>query len=312
MANPSIFTPKFSDELSQHLSRIPSIQINSLSRLTPDRLRQTAFPHIGSIELVHPDDFMAIYNQLYVDMFPKRPERESSALIAERLAAQACGIRDGLAPYHIVGIRDHAGNAIGAAHFSVLCLPPDVNGNSFAVPYLQYIYVRPENRRQDISEVLHTMVLAVTSADVGIEGRTVPFTLFETEPPGYGEDEKSKAVSLQRTKIHALAGGVALVLRRHSDGKVLSAHVQPGLEGDDQPLTLTWAIRESPNQNQGPGPDYDVASLGTHLVAAYYQSLRDEGFPLDNIRLAESILRERCVESTFETMALGDVVAHVN
>lgn len=309
MASSSIFAGKFTNELAAHLSSMPaSMGIDSLSRLAPDRLSKTALPNIGSIELVAAKDFMPVYNDLYVSMFPKRAERESSQLIVERLAAQAAGLRAGLAPYRIVGIRDHGGDAIGAAQFSVLPLPADENGASFAVPYLQYIYVRTQNRRQDMSEVLHTMVLAVSAADVANEGRTVPFTLFETEPPGHGDDAESQAYALQRAKIHTSAGGVALVLRREADGKLLSAHVQPGLEDNDQPLTLTWVIRTSPN----PGRDYDIRSIGGQLVAAYYQSLRDEGFPPNNIHLAESIVQQRCRGSTFETMALGDVVAHVD
>lgn len=316
MARPSIFAGKFTNELAAHLSNMPptSMSIDSLSRLSPDRLSKTALPNIGSIELVASEDFMPVYNDLYVSMFPKRTERESSQLIVERLAAQAAGLRAaGVAPYRIVGIRDHSGEAIGAAQFSVLSLPAaadddDNNGAGFAVPYLQYIYVRTENRRQDMSEVLHTMVLAVSAADVANEGRTVPFTLFETEPPGHGDDAESRAYALQRAKIHTSAGGVALVLRREADGKLLSAHVQPGLEENDQPLTLTWVIRTSPN----PGRDYDIRSIGGQLVAAYYQSLRDEGFPPNNIHLAESIVQQRCRGSTFETMALVDVVDHVD
>ena len=307
LSQPSIFTPYFSPSLTSHLSALPPttlLNLDSLSRTPPSRLKSTSLPHIGLIELVSSTDFQHLYDALYVASFPRRTERERSDLIVERLAAQALGERAGLAPYRIVGIRDKQGEVIGAAQFSVLPVPPrtrrkdlnlnlnlnlhDVNDHGdgsqqqscfkFAVPYLQYLYVRPQNRRQDMSEVLHTMVLAVASADAALMEledrwtsasspekclRTVPFTLFETEPPDHGDDHASRAYALERSKIHTSSGGVALILRRKQppssceenphlnhnpkdSDEILSAHVQPGLEPSDPPLTLVWMIRPSP------------------------------------------------------------------
>lgn len=315
---PSIFAGKFTPQLQAHLRNLPpSVFVDALSRLPTKRLETTALPNIGSIELVSSDDFQSVYDDMYVSMFPRREERERSDLIVDRLAAQYAGLRDHLATYRVVGIRDPNGEAIGAAQFSVLSLPSlaeEEEGNAssyfleFAVPYLQYIYVRPQNRRQDMSEVLHTLVLAVSAADAAKQGRSVPFTLYETEPPGHGDDEASRAYASQRARIHANAGGVALVLRRRSDGTFLSAHVQPGLEEGDSPLTLTWVIRPSPD----PGRDYDVAKIGRSLVAAYYNSLRDEGFPEANIHLAETIVEKRYDGCEFHLMPLADVRDHVD
>ncbi|KAJ4522542.1 hypothetical protein HRR78_000029 [Exophiala dermatitidis] len=371
------------------------IDIDTLSRTPISRLTKTALPNIGLIELVSTTDFAQFYDPLYTAMFPRRAERERSDLIVERLAAQARGDRVGLAPYRIVGIRDEeTGEAIGAAHFSVLPVPPRAKRNNpllspeksefnSAIPYLQYIYIRPQNRRQDLSEVLHTMVLAVSEADaasgllddddnegagygdrgvgVGVGGgdngngvdtipsatspvisqhhhyhhnhqqrqqqqqqqrtlRTVPFTLFETEPPDHGDDQISRDYARERSKIHTSTGGLALMLvpeqtainttndntttttittptavttttsNINTVDKIISPHVQPGLEKGDPPLSLVWVIRQSPN----PGRPYDVNNIAKQLIAAYYQSLRDEGFPLDNIRLAEGMVQERC------------------
>ncbi|EXJ74145.1 uncharacterized protein A1O5_02439 [Cladophialophora psammophila CBS 110553] len=358
----SIFHPFLSPSLSALLSHLPSsIPLDTLSRTPLSRLQRTALPNIGLIELVSATDFSTLYDSLYIHSFSRLAERERSDLIVDRLAAQAKGDRKFLAPYRIVGIRDHQGEAIAAAQFSVLPVPPrkgknsttssaDCGGNDgsgegskYAVPYLQYIYVRRQNRRQDMSEVLHTMVLAVAAADAalmdmedGISSsavdpllRAVPFTLFETEPPDHGDDHASRAYALERSKIHTSTGGMALVLRRRrprpssrdttrpeeeeeaataegqDDDEILSAHVQPGLEPSDPPLTLVWIIRPAPTAT--PGLDYDLTSLGKALVAAYYQSLRDEGFPEKNIRLAERIVQERCRGSTFQLMPLGDV-----
>lgn len=307
------------------------------------RLEKTALPNIGVIELVSASLFTRYYDELYTAMFPRRAERERSDLIVERLAAQARGERPGLAPYRIVGIRDgRTGEAIGAAHFSVLPLPNTTctigkqqgddnieddgaeQSSNFAVPYLQYIYIRPENRRQDMSEVLHTMVLAVSAADAARMGgggsrTTVPFTLFETEPPDHGEDVAGRAYARERSKIHTSTGGLALMLRRRLTPKrpkdnnhdeevegnfdIISPHVQPGLEEGDPPLTLVWVIRQSPN----PGRPYDVNEIGTQLIAAYYQSLRDEGFPEQNISLAERIVEARCRGRVFQLMPLSMV-----
>lgn len=310
---PSIFTPFLSPTLSTHLS---TTAIDTLSRTPLSRLQRTALPHISLVELVSASDFNKCYDSLYITSFPRRAERERSDLIVDRLAAQSRGERTGFAPYRIVGIRDHAGEAIGAAHFSVLPLlssGDDKAGGegegesspNFAVPYLQYIYVRPQNRRQDMSEVLHTMVLSVATADAAmfLGGRSVPFTLFETEPPGHGEDSASRAYAHERSKIHTSTGGVALVLKRKSKDEVLSAHVQPGLEEGDPPLTLVWVIRQSPN----PGREYNVNNIGKGLIKAYYQSLRDEGFPEKNIGLAERMVEERCQGSVFHLMPLSEV-----
>ncbi|KIW83551.1 hypothetical protein Z517_02796 [Fonsecaea pedrosoi CBS 271.37] len=365
----SIFHPYLSPSLSALLAHLPpSTHLDTLSRTPPSRLQRTALPNIGLIELVSATDFSALYHPLYTHSFPRVTERERSDLIVERLAAQAEGERKGLAPYRIVGIRDHQGEAIGAAQFSVLPVPPRTGtkstignganngdsvtndsdddslgkGSKYAVPYLQYIYVRRQNRRQDMSEVLHTMVLAVAAADAALMdaedrdlsstspgavppvSRSVPFTLFETEPPDHGDDHDSRAYALERSKIHTSTGGMALVLRRprgrssasgrddhhhhhhqKEEDEVLSAHVQPGLEPLDPPLTLVWIIRPAPTAT--PGQDYDLTSLGKALVAAYYQSLRDEGFPEANIALAERMVEQRCKGSIFQLMPLGDV-----
>ncbi|KAL6244495.1 hypothetical protein RBB50_008737 [Rhinocladiella similis] len=384
----SIFTPYLSPSLASHLSSTPTpIDVDSLSRTPLSRLQQTALPKLGLIELVSSTDFTTLYDDLYISSFPRSLERENSDLIVARLSAQAANTRTGLAPYHIVGLRDREGKAIGAAQFSVLPLPvrtdidtdTDTNTNTnlynkindtthpdtlrdgettgpsppaLAVPYLQYIYIRPSSRRQDMSEVLHAFVLAVTAADAAtilsfptstspvvpvpngvsttpgsriqtrIRTRTahVPFTLFETEPPNHGTDASSRSYALERSKIHTSSGGIAVVLlRRHAGPRgdsdddeesqqILSAHVQPGLEPDDPPLTLVWVIRPSPN----PGISYDIKLIGKDLVAAYYQSLRDEGFPQSNIALAEKMFEERCRDAEFHLMPLADVSDFTN
>ncbi|KAK5087735.1 hypothetical protein LTR70_006836 [Exophiala xenobiotica] len=272
---------KLSQRLADHVN---DIDLVSLSRISEARLTERALPNIGLVELVSAKDFAKLYDALYISMFPHQPERERSDLITDRLQEEFAGQRRDLAPYRVVGIRDHDGKAIGAAQFSVLLLP------GYAVPYLQYLYVRIENRRQDMAEVLHTMILAVATADAKAhDNRSVPFTLLETKPAGYGKDDASQAVATQRAIIHTKAGAVAIMLRRESDGTTSSPHVQPGLEMGDPPLSLVWAIRRSPAMVAQAIDVVDVKHIGQDLIAAYYQSLRDEGFPEPNIRLAESI-----------------------
>jgi hypothetical protein len=293
-----ILEAKLSTALRTHLE---GLDLQGLSRIDTSRLASRAIPNIGSIELVNSNDFNEKYDTLYIKEFPKQAERERSDLISMRLTAQFAGDRNGLAPYRIVGIRDSKDEAIGAAQFSVLPL----KGGEFAVPYLQYIYVRSENRRQDMSEVLHTMTLAVAVADARQMGnRTVPFTLFETEPPGYGEDEESRAFSVTRAQVHTKGGAVAVVLKK--DGVEISPHVQPGLEVGDSPLSLCWAVRRSPLS----GTKWKIEDLGSDLMKAYYQSLRDEGFPEENIGLAERMVEERCRGSEWTLVPLDQVRVH--
>lgn len=286
------------------VSLIQGINIEALSRIPTTRFAERSLPNIGLIELVSGDAFSAIYDDLYVSMFPHQPERERSDLIVDRLRKEFAGQREGLAPYRILGIRDHVGEGICAAQFSVLLLPD----GKYAVPYLQYIYVRQQNRRQDMADLLHTLILAVSTADAASHGgRRVPFTLFETEPAGHGDSEESRAIATQRAMIHTRAGAVALMLRRSSDRSLLSPHVQPGLEIGDAPLSLVWAIRKSPATilaEESP----EMKDIGLSLIAAYYQSLRDEGFPEANISLAENIVANRCEGCDFILMPLENVV----
>jgi len=153
------------------------------------------------------------------------------------------------------------------------------------------------------------MVLAVATADANatVEGRVVPFTLFETAPTGHGSTQTSRTEATERTTIHAKSGSRALMLRSRSAGSsgAFSAHVQPGLEPEEGPLTLIWAVRPSP----APSIEYDVGECGKALVAAYYRSLRDEGFPEKNIALAERIVEERVEGREFFDMPLADVTA---
>ena len=164
------------DHLQEHhfdprlRSHIKAIDLQGHSHLSSSRLRDNAIPNIGLIEIVSGSAFEESYSGLYCSMF-HGAERERPDLIIQRLADDFAGLRGGLAPYRIVGLRDTNGEAIGAAQFSVLTLQE----SNYTVPYVQYIYVRAQNRRQDLSEVLHTIVLAVATADAG-EGRTVPFT----------------------------------------------------------------------------------------------------------------------------------------
>jgi len=290
-----VFGPKLTPALRTHLD---GIDLQALSRIDAFRLASTAIPNIGLIELVDCDVFSKKYDALYNQQFSQPAERENSNLIRARLAAQSAGERNGMAAYYIVGIRDARDEAIGAAHFSVLPL----KSGKFVVPYLQYIYVRSENRRQDMSEVLHTMTLAVAAADARKMGkRSVPFTLFETEPPGYGDDDENRALSVTRAQVHTKGGAVAVVLTRN--GEEISPHVQPGLEVGDPPLSLAWAVRQSP----APGGKWRIEEIGRDLMAAYYQALRDEGFSEKNIRLAESIIEERCRGSEWTLMPLSQV-----
>jgi GNAT superfamily N-acetyltransferase len=280
------FSPKFDERIKVHLD---GINLASVSRIPNERLSKTALPNLSLIELVSAETFRAKYEALYNTMF-HAGERERSDLIHTRLDEDFQGLRKGLFPFHIVGIRDHQGQAAGAAHFCVLFLP----GGKYAVPYLNYIYVRPESRRQDLSELLHTLVLGVAMADArdyAQSGRVaeVPFTLFETEPVVHGEDETKRAKAAERTMIHAKSGSVALMLKGKDGGTMISSHVQPGLDEDEPPLTLIWVLRANPARELL----LDGDEMGNALLEAYYRSLREEGFIERNIALAESMVAAR-------------------
>jgi hypothetical protein len=293
-----IFDAKLAPSLLAHLQ---GVDIQALSRTDISRLATSAIPNIGRIELVDSNGFEDAYKSLYLQSFPIPEERERTEWICSRLDAHFAGERAGLAPYRIVGIRDAKGEAIGASQFAILLL----NGGKYAVPYLQYLYVRNENRRQHMSEVLHTMTFAVTAAVAREMGnRIVPFTLFETEPPGHGDEEESRAFSIVRSQIHTRGGAVAIILKR--DGQDISPHVQPGLEVGASPVSLVWAVRPS----NVPRDSWTIEGIGKDLIAAYYQCLRDEGIAEDNIRLAESIVEERCSGSTWALIPLGQTRFH--
>ncbi|SMR45126.1 unnamed protein product [Zymoseptoria tritici ST99CH_3D1] len=278
--------PKFDHRLKAHLK---DINLTPVTRIPTERLCRTALPKIGLIELVSATSFRRHYEDLYNAMF-HAGERERGDLIFTRLDDDFRGLRKGLFPFHIVGIRDHQGQAIAAAHFCVLLMPD----GKHAVPYLNYIYVRPESRRQDLSELLHTLVLGITMADAQFHARgglvaEVPFTLCETEPVVHGEDDGKRAKAAERTRIHARSGSVALMLKRADDGRLISSHVQPGLDQDDPPLTLIWVLRANPAHELVLEGD----DMGRNLLEAYYRSMREEGFVEKNIALAENMVQAR-------------------
>ena len=282
---------KLSPRLAADISHI---DIRAFTRIPPSRLLHTAVPIVGLIELVSADDFADKYNDLYMSMF-HGGERERTERIVERLYDEFAGTRVGRAPYRIVGIRNHASEGIGAAHFSVL----PVNGQ-LAVPYLQYIYVRPECRRRDISELLHALILAVATAYATTSGLSpdVPFTMFETAPSYHNPAAEGI------TKIHSRGGSMAMMLRR-KDGTLLTPHVQPGLERGEQPLTLAWVLRASPINKVA--LDDLLPRVGPAVGKAYYRTLRDEGFPEENVALAERIFSRREKHCEYCLISLADI-----
>jgi hypothetical protein len=50
--------------------------------------------------------------------------------------------------------------------------------------------------------------------------------------------------------------------------------------------------------------------VGRDLMKAYYQSLRDEGFPEENIKLAERIVEERCDGAEWRLIPLDQATFH--
>jgi len=280
---------------------VHDVYLQSLSRHSASRLSTTAVPQIGLIELVSPEVFEPDYQGLYLSMF-HGDERESPERIVQRLQDDFAGLRGGLAPYRVIGIRDADGKVIGASQLSVLML----RSGKYAVPYVQYIYVHPDYRRYDLSEVLHIMSLAVATADAQANGaeRTVPFTFFETEPPNHGVSDATRANATQRTAIHAKSGSQALMLR-NAEGRITSCHIQPGLEVGEKPVGLIWVIRPSPAAQTG--DHHDLGEISPDLIQAYYQSFRDEGFVEDNIALAERLTAKRMEGCNFVQIPLADV-----
>lgn len=290
---------------------LEGVNLTSLSRIPSQRIAGTSAQHIALTELVSGLDFKEHYQELYESSF-HGGERERSDLIVSRLEDEFKHARTNLAPYHVIGLRDRNSEAIGAAQFSILFLPPSQGEKSVAVPYLQYIYVSPSYRRKDMSEVLHTLALAVTIADakrrwdktVEVE---VPYTLCETEPPVHGSSTAHQAKAKERAGIHTKSGSIALMLRNPDDHpSIVSSHVQPGLEFDDPPITLIWILRSNPALGSIVLEDQQI---GLSLLKAYYKSLRDEGFFEKNIQLAEEIVeaRRRQGHTEFCLLDIGDV-----
>ncbi|EME87532.1 uncharacterized protein MYCFIDRAFT_212924 [Pseudocercospora fijiensis CIRAD86] len=278
-----LLTAKFDGALIGYLR---GIDIACVSRLSTQRLKQNALPAIGLIESVTGPIFESHYTPLYLANF-HGAEREHPDLIINRLNERHSQRRRHDFPYWVIGVRDPSGQAAAAAQFSVF-----LQGRH-AIPYLQYIYVRPQSRRKDLSEVLHTITLAVAMAEAAIHHPDappqVPFTLCETKPAVHGSNAETKAAAAERVSIHAKSGSQALMVRRKGHCRILTAHCQPGLENGQPPLTLIWVLR--PN----PASPLTIAdeNLGKSIIASYYQNLRNEGFPEENIALAESLVEGR-------------------
>lgn len=245
-------------------SQIQGIDLTSLSRIPSERLAKTALPNVQCVELVPGPVYAKHYDELYRTNF-HGGERERSDLIVSRHIDGSLKQRAGLALFRIIGIRNPAGRAIGAAHFFVLFL----ENCGPAVLYLQYIYIRPENPRQDLGELLHTLVLVVAIALASVrtvrDAIEISFTLCETELAFQADGGSMQGHAVDRSKIHSRSGSKALMLRRKSDGRVLSAHVRPGLEINEPPLTYKWALRAKP-----PSKLAFEKSMWRSLISAYY------------------------------------------
>ena len=101
------------------------------------------------------------------------------------------------------------------------------------------------------------MVVGVPVADARkMRNRSVPLKLFETEPPGHGDDEESRVLSVMRAQVHTKGGAAVVVLDK--DGEEISPHVQPGFEDGDPPWSLVWAVRQSPV----PGKEWVIKDVG--------------------------------------------------
>ncbi|KXT08304.1 hypothetical protein AC579_2472 [Pseudocercospora musae] len=278
-----LLTPKFDENLHHHLR---GIDLARISRLSIERLKENALPVIGLIESVNGPIFDSHYKPLYLANF-HGAEREHPDLIVNRLNEEQSQRRPHNFPYWVIGVRDKSGQAAAAAQFSIFLR------GWHAIPYLQYIYVRPQSRRKDLSEVLHTMVLAIAQADAAKRSidtaPQIPFTLCETTPAIRGSNAETKAAAAERVQVHAKSGSQALMVRRKEHCRILTAHCQPGLETGEPPLTLIWVLRANP------ASPLTIANenLGKNIIASYYQSLRDEGFPEENIALAESLVEHR-------------------
>ena len=295
-----LLRPKFDSSL-KHL--IGDVNLTTLSRVSAARLEQSAIPNINRIEFVDSPKFLQAYNPLYLTNFHGH-ERERSAIIANRLAESFAGRRTHQSPFYVIGIRGKDGKAVGAAHFSIL-----VPESETVIPYLQYIYIREENRSQLLSEVLHTIVLAVSlvhhTSGLRNSATNVPFTVCETRPGR----PKAAVAAVDTMKVHAKSGSQALMLRSKLDGRLLSAHIQPGLEMHDPPTTLIWLLRGSPASDSDLNED-SLQSLGRALVAAYYKSLREDGVPERNVALAERVIEARYQrDCEFVQVPLSDVTA---
>lgn len=256
-------------------------------------------------EKFKPEDAQALYEYL----FPNPDEAESwdddilPRLQEMRELPNSPGLQEkyGKSRFHAV-VGQKEGATVAYTQFSTM---PLENGQVVAfwqyggVPdkkFMQERYSRDESYRQrDIGRALYALrhkIAADDAKEMGFE-KGVAGTILEAEMIGQGDNPDDIRYTKKRLDIHRKLGAKAIMLRME-DGSLETAHLQPRLSADSNPIQLTMMYRPLHYDKSKLGQEEPMdKSLAQALIMSYVDNFDREGFDPKDVAEARQILLEK-------------------
>jgi hypothetical protein len=263
------------------------------------------FTNPETAEKFDPKDAQALYEYL----FPNPDEAESweddilPRLQEMRDLPNSPGLKEkyGDSRFHaIVGQKE--GATVAYTQFSTM---PLENGQVVAfwqyggVPdekFMQERYGKTESYRQrDVGRALYALrhkIAADDAKEMGFE-KGVAGTILEAEMIGQGDNPNDIRYTKKRLDIHRKLGAKAIMLRME-DGSLETAHLQPRLSADSNPIQLTMMYRPLHYDKSKINTEEPMdKSLAQSLIMSYIDNFIREGFDPKDVEEARQILLEK-------------------
>jgi hypothetical protein len=229
---------------------------------------------------------------LYTYLFPNEDEREPWGKITDRLAemsalgaSPALQAKHGDGRFHVV-LAENAGDIVGYSQFSTLPV-----GDNEVVVYWQYggiadrgfmasRYGRDEDFRvQGIGSAYYPIRHAVAAEVARETGRSgVMGTIIESEFIGQAAEDDAIKFTRQRLFIHNRSGMMAMMLDM-GEGNLVTAHIQPRLSADTEPIMLHALFRPLSIEGLELGKIREInPELAYSLMMAFIDNFDREGF----------------------------------
>ncbi len=287
-----------------------NLHLNSAARLEKHCGSSKEFAHLKeALDKVRfcgmrkEEDAFALYRYL----FPNPDEREPDELIKRRLLDMNAlswnpemRRKYGDSRFSVV-LAENGGDIVGYSQFSTLPVGErDVvvywqYGGVADTPFMQSRYGRDENFRiQGIGSAYYPIRHAVAASiarETGREG--VLGTVIESEFIGQALEADAIKFTRQRLFIHNRSGMMAMMLDMGS-GSLVTAHIQPRLSSDTEPIILHTLYRPLMTEGIDMGRIREIdPEAGYNLMMAFIDNFDREGFNPGDVAEGRAILQSR-------------------